>query len=347
MRHIGQELSFGLRRRFGDFLCLAQIPFGSLLCRDVLIGPVHEERPVCVFLPDKLSGRMDPDDLSVDWALVGVNRIVMLVFAVDGALISFGRAGGGFGVGFFQAFVPFVGQMVATIGLDGFAQDTGGSFRLEIVVGVAVINDPIAASRELQGDIGKEVGTFDFGFQALARGDVAKDHDSPDKLAILAYWRGCVFHRDAEPILGPQDFGIDRAGFSIMPRFVHRTVFQRIFVTMLVLMMDQGMQVLSDEFLCVIAQHVVSRRIGKADVSIGIQADDAVVDRAQDQAGSCFDFGAFAQFPECGLLELDALDRQAKDQERGHGGEESDGGTRRPRGNLAKLAQQDELQRSL
>ena len=99
---------------------------------------------------------MEPDNASVARTLVGINRVVAFVFAGDGALVLLCGLLCQDRVRCDDPRVPFVLQMIAAIGSDFLADNSGGAFRLVIIVGVAVINVPIAATRQVQRDVREE-----------------------------------------------------------------------------------------------------------------------------------------------------------------------------------------------
>ena len=194
VQHVGIRL-VGVENRAGTNICHphsdragvqhgAHLTFAGLhpvfrqfLRRDVLIGPVHIENFAGGFVANKLAPGFYPDDVSIGRAFVGVCGFVLVIFAINGTLIPLCRHVCSVGVSLSQVDKPFGIEMVAPVFLHRVTENARRTIRLVVVIRIAIVYIPIAAARQLQRDVGKEVGTPDLRFHALAVGHILQHPD--------------------------------------------------------------------------------------------------------------------------------------------------------------------------
>ena len=90
VRHVGKEVGFGFGGFKCQFLSLKEFVLGQLLSCDVLISTVHEQYFIRRFIAHQFAGGMNPDDIAVNRAFIGVDRVVMIILAINSALIALG-----------------------------------------------------------------------------------------------------------------------------------------------------------------------------------------------------------------------------------------------------------------
>ncbi len=151
--HVREEHGLHLGGSFRRFFGSEQFRFHLLERGDVLIDTIHEA-DLAILAPHQRSGGVQPHNASIGRPLVSVDRVIVVVSALDGPLILFSRLHGEVRVRFQDPREPLVLQVIAAVGPDLLAHDSCGAFGLIIIVRVAIIHVPVAAVGQLQRHVG-------------------------------------------------------------------------------------------------------------------------------------------------------------------------------------------------